>query len=72
LPVPISAAIILSVDKHWKILHYLREFFRDNNNIPTVFELCREHKIDLDELGTLFPERYRRGACRAAGLPFFG
>jgi tRNA 2-thiouridine synthesizing protein E len=59
-------------DRHWKIIHYLRDAFRESKNIPSVFEACRDNSISLEELlGELFPAGYRRGACRAAGLPFF-
>ncbi|UCC79530.1 MAG: TusE/DsrC/DsvC family sulfur relay protein [Candidatus Zixiibacteriota bacterium] len=59
-------------EEHWKIIHYLRDFYRENMNIPTVYELCKSNDIGLGRLGELFPRGYRRGACRAAGLPFFG
>jgi tRNA 2-thiouridine synthesizing protein E len=58
-------------DKHWQIIHYLREYYDNTGNIPSVYEACRSNDIGLDEFGELFPEGYRRGACRAAGLPFF-
>ncbi len=58
-------------EKHWKIIRYLRDFYRNTRNIPTIYETCRSNNIGLDELGELFPDGYRRGACRAAGLPFF-
>ena len=58
-------------EEHWKIIRYLRDFYRDAKNIPSVYELCRSNNIGLDKLGELFPKGYRRGACRVAGLPFF-
>jgi tRNA 2-thiouridine synthesizing protein E len=58
-------------EDHWKIIRYLREFYLKRKNIPTVYELCKANKIGLDKLGELFPRGYRRGACRAAGLPLF-
>ena len=58
-------------ERHWKVIHYLRDFYRERKNIPSVYEACRDNNIGLDELGELFPDGYRRGACRAAGLPFF-
>ncbi len=59
-------------DAHWKVIFYLREFFRRSGTIPSIFDVCRSNRIDLDEFGRLFPRGYRRGACRAAGLPFYG
>jgi tRNA 2-thiouridine synthesizing protein E len=59
-------------DKHWRLIHYLRDYYRERKNIPTVYEACRANDIELEELAGLFPQGYRRGACRAAGIPFFG
>ena len=57
---------------HWQILAFLRTHYRQTKNVPTIYETCRLNGITLDDLKTLFPEGYRRAACRAAGLPFFG
>jgi tRNA 2-thiouridine synthesizing protein E len=57
-------------EKHMKILQFLRDSYSATKNIPTVFATCKANEIDLDELRTLFPGGYRRGACRMAGLPF--
>jgi tRNA 2-thiouridine synthesizing protein E len=57
-------------DRHWEILHFLRETYRDTKIVPTFYKTCRENDLDLEEFGRLFPAGYRRGACRAAGLPF--
>lgn len=59
-------------DVHWQIIHYLHDYYRDKGSIPTLYEVCRHSGIGLEEFGVLFPKGYRRGACRAAGLPFFG
>jgi tRNA 2-thiouridine synthesizing protein E len=59
-------------DKHRQIIGFLRDYYREARTIPTVFETCRENLVAIDELHQLFPEGYRRGACKAAGLPFFG
>jgi len=58
-------------EEHWKIIEYLRAYFAKNGNIPTLHETCKENDLNLNEMGKLFPQGYRRGACRAAGLPFF-
>ena len=59
-------------DRHWDMIHFLRDYYTTNNNIPTVFELCQALELDLNDLKELFPKGYRRGACLIAGLPFFG
>ena len=58
-------------NRHWTIIEYLREDFTKNRNIPTLHETCKENDLTFSEIGELFPEGYRRGACRIAGLPFF-
>lgn len=58
-------------DRHRSIIGFLRDYYRNNKNIPTVFETCKANGLDLGELRELFPDGYRRGACRMAGLPFF-
>lgn len=58
-------------DRHWGIIKYLRDYYKIHKNIPTVYETCQANGLNLDELLELFPAGYRRGACRAAGLPFF-
>ena len=57
--------------KHWEVIHYLRNYYLATNNIPSVIEVCQAHKLELADFNKLFPEGYRRGACRIAGLPFF-
>lgn len=57
-------------DRHWAIINFLREFFGKSNNIPTFYETCKANDLNIQDLGKLFPDGYRRGACRIAGLPF--
>ncbi len=59
-------------ERHLEIIAYLRDFYARMKNIPTIIETCRENDLDLEEFRELFPDGYRRGACRIAGLPFFG
>jgi tRNA 2-thiouridine synthesizing protein E len=58
-------------EMHRQIIQYLRDFYKKNKNIPTVFETCENNQLKLNQLLELFPEGYRRGACRVAGLPLF-
>lgn len=57
-------------EKHWQVIRYLRDHYTATGNVPTVFETCKANELGLAELRRLFPAGYRRGACRAAGLPF--
>jgi tRNA 2-thiouridine synthesizing protein E len=58
-------------EEHRKVLSYLREYYGRHRNIPLVYETCSANSLTHDDLQKLFPEGYRRGACRMAGLPFY-
>ena len=55
-------------DKHWKIIKFLREIYKKNKKVPTVYETCEKNNIELGELEQLFPDGYHRGAVKLAGL----
>jgi tRNA 2-thiouridine synthesizing protein E len=55
-------------DRHWKIIHFLRESFEKNKELPTVISTCESLGIELEDLETLFPSGYHRGAVKIAGL----
>ncbi len=55
-------------DKHWQIISFLRQSFEKNRSVPTVYETCEANGIDLEELCSLFPDGYHRGAVKIAGL----
>ena len=59
-------------ERHMSVLRYLRDYYAVNRMLPPVHETCVANDLSLDELRQLFPAGYRRGACRIAGLPFFG
>lgn len=59
-------------ERHFQVLHYLRDYYAVNRVLPAVHETCVANDLSLDNLRELFPAGYRRGACRIAGLPFFG
>jgi tRNA 2-thiouridine synthesizing protein E len=54
--------------RHWQIINYLRDFFKENNRVPTVYETCGANGVDIEELERLFPDGYHRGAVKIAGL----
>jgi TusE/DsrC/DsvC family sulfur relay protein len=55
-------------EKQWQIIRFLRESFKQNDEVPTVYETCEANQIDLEELEQLFPDGYHRGAVKIAGL----
>jgi len=63
---------VAPTERHHQIVSYLRDYYAANRALPTVYETCSANDLSLDELRELFPAGYRRGACRVAGLPFYG
>lgn len=55
-------------EEHWRIIHFLRDSFAKNKEVPTVYETCDANEIDLEDLERLFPDGYHRGAVKVAGL----
>ena len=55
-------------DKHWQIIYFLRDSYKKNNVVPTVFDTCEANNIEIEELEQLFPDGYHRGAVKIAGL----
>lgn len=54
---------------HWRVLYYLREYYRENELAPPIRLLCKETQFTLKYIYRLFPAGPARGACKLAGLP---
>ena len=55
-------------EKHWQIIYFLRDKYQATGKVPTVYECCEDNDIELDDLASLFPDGYQRGAVKIAGL----
>ena len=55
-------------EDHWKIVHYLREYFAKFQVAPMIRKLCKETGFSLKEIYELFPSGPAKGACKVAGL----
>jgi TusE/DsrC/DsvC family sulfur relay protein len=71
--VALSLALTEGVDNltemHWKLVHYLREYYQKNNIAPMIRKLCKDTSIPLKQIYELFPSGPAKGACKVAGLP---
>lgn len=56
-------------DDHWKVVHYLRNYFTQFGVAPMIRKLCKETGFDLKTIYALFPSGPAKGACKVAGLP---
>ena len=54
---------------HWKVIHYLNQYYREFGIAPMVRKLCKETGFQLRYIYELFPGGPARGACKVAGLP---
>ncbi|MBC8015125.1 MAG: TusE/DsrC/DsvC family sulfur relay protein [Sporomusaceae bacterium] len=56
-------------ENHWKVINYLRDYFKKFEVAPMVRKLCKETGFTLKEIYELFPTGPAKGACKLAGLP---
>lgn len=56
-------------EEHWKILDYIRAYFKKYGVAPAEQLTCKETGLTVHEIATLFPTGYAQGACKIAGLP---
>ncbi len=55
-------------EDHWKVVHYLRNYFVQFGVAPMIRKLCKETGYDLKKIYALFPSGPAKGACKVAGL----
>ena len=55
--------------EHWKVVHYLRNYYQEFKIAPMIRKLCKETGFPLQKIYELFPSGPAKGACKLAGLP---
>jgi TusE/DsrC/DsvC family sulfur relay protein len=56
-------------EDHWKIVNFIREYWKENDLAPPVRLVCRQCGVSVRQIYKLFASGPARGACRVAGLP---
>lgn len=56
-------------EEHWKVINYLRDYFKQFGIAPMIRKLCKDTGFTLKEIYDLFPSGPAKGACKLAGLP---
>ncbi len=56
-------------EKHWRVVRFLRGYYRENGRAPLNRQLAAGAEMRLLELEALFPGGIKHGARRLAGLP---
>ncbi|MGC8608838.1 MAG: TusE/DsrC/DsvC family sulfur relay protein [Thermoplasmata archaeon] len=56
-------------EEHWKVIHYLRNYFITYNTCPPIRMVVKDTGFQLKKIYELFPTGPAKGACRMAGAP---
>lgn len=56
-------------EDHWKVINYLRDYFKKFGMAPMVRKMCKDTGFTLKQIYELFPSGPAKGACKLAGLP---
>jgi tRNA 2-thiouridine synthesizing protein E len=56
-------------ENHWKVINYLREYYKQFGIAPMIRKLCKDTGFQLKEIYEMFPSGPAKGACKIAGLP---
>ncbi len=54
---------------HWKVINYLRNYYKQFGIAPMIRKVCKETGFELKYIYQLFPSGPAKGACKVAGLP---
>lgn len=64
-----TEAVTELTEGHWKVIHYIRNYYLEFGIAPMIRKLCKETGYKLKEIYELFPSGPAKGACKLAGLP---
>jgi TusE/DsrC/DsvC family sulfur relay protein len=64
-----TEGIAQMTDEHWKVVHYLRNYYLEFNIAPMIRQVCKDTGFKLKKIYELFPSGPAKGACKVAGLP---
>lgn len=56
-------------EEHWKLINYLRDYYKQFQIAPMIRKMCKETGCSLKVIYELFPSGPAKGACKLAGLP---
>ncbi|MFC2036098.1 TusE/DsrC/DsvC family sulfur relay protein [Chloroflexota bacterium] len=56
-------------EDHWKIVAFMRKYYRDFGTIPPVRILMRDTSFSIEHIYELFPHGFIKGACKVSGIP---
>jgi TusE/DsrC/DsvC family sulfur relay protein len=67
--IAVTESVTEMTPEHWKLVHYIRDYYVKYNMAPMIRKMCKETGIQLKQIYELFPSGPAKGACKVAGLP---
>jgi TusE/DsrC/DsvC family sulfur relay protein len=64
-----EAGIAEMTDRHWQVVHYMREQYLTKGSAPSIRTLGKASGVDVKELYQLFPKGPAKLAAKIAGIP---
>jgi tRNA 2-thiouridine synthesizing protein E len=64
-----DAGIDPMTDRHWQVVHFMRQQFLETGTAPSVRALGKTSGVPVKELYQLFPKGPAKLAARIAGIP---
>jgi len=60
---------IILTEKHWQVIHFMRDRFLSSGNAPSIRTLGKESGVPIKELYQLFPKGPAKLAAKIGGIP---
>jgi TusE/DsrC/DsvC family sulfur relay protein len=64
-----EAGIDPMTDRHWQVVHYMRQQYLDTGSAPSIRALGKASGVPVKELYQLFPKGPAKLAAKIAGIP---
>jgi tRNA 2-thiouridine synthesizing protein E len=64
-----GAGIDPLTDRHWQVVHYMRDTYLQTGSAPTIRTLGKASGVPVKELYQLFPKGPAKLAAKIAGIP---
>lgn len=64
-----EAGIPELTDRHWLVVHFMRERYLQTGNAPSIRSLGKESGVQIKELYALFPKGPAKLAAKIGGIP---
>jgi tRNA 2-thiouridine synthesizing protein E len=56
-------------DRHWEVIRFVREYYAENDESPTLRRISKQAGVPTKELYQLFPQGPGKKVSRIAGTP---